>query len=516
MTTKTAPPRGGRELTAGHVISGLVALTATLTSMLVVGALVARAVGAGAAAWGAAYAATIALALALPIALGVKVAGSEPKAAIVTGATATLNVLYAALAIGLAPSASRAALTTHGTWFLAGHESAAIAGAVRALADRIPRSEAPPIDEAAIADDAPDAGPPDAGAPDAGPRDAGAPRASAEPTGPWSATQLYAQRGDAVVTIQVRMPVREEDPLASILEDLGMDAREGSGSGFIVEREGIIVTNHHVIGGAAAARVTLRDGRTFDHVRLLAIDPANDLGVLAIDATDLPVAPLAPSGELAVGATVFAIGSPLGLDHTLTQGIVSAIRGESGTTFVQTQAPIAPGSSGGPLFDELGRVVGVNTATRSAGLNFSVHVDHVRALLAGPRASRALDAYGEAPHAASVELEGAPLRPTARMALEPLGVAIARVGARCITSWPAEGAAPVITVQLSARARDERLSSDQGADVDRCLRSHGGMASFQAVLVAEDASHESFTATVLVEGIAPARSVRVRFVRAAP
>ena len=498
----------------GRVVALIVAVLAGTSAFVLIGALVARLVGDGAASWGTAYAVAALTCLVAPIYLGVKVAGSEAKGPIVTGAIATVNVVVLLLVLGLAPTPARAALHSHGTWFLFGIDAPSLAQSIAGLGDRIPRSEPP--------EPLPDADPVEVAEPPPSPVDAGLDAGPAPepvvPDQPWSAAELFAHRADSVVTIQVRAPIDPDDPLADLLEEVGMDMREGSGSGFVVSSEGLIVTNHHVIGGAASARVVLRDGRTFDTVSLLASDPANDLGVIQIDAQNLPVAPLAPNGEPTVGATVFALGSPLGLDHTLTQGIASAIREESGTTFVQMQAPIAPGSSGGPLFDTFGRVVGVNTATRSAGLNFAVRVDHVRALLEGPRLARPLASYGGAAHATSMESEGAPLLPTIRMMLEPLGVATARLAARCIEEWPPEP--PVISVTIERSEFAAEVTSDRGDAVDLCLADHRTrLVGMQAAMIAREVG-DAFTAVVRVEGIGatgdtPGRTVVVRFVQEA-
>ncbi|PRX38268.1 serine protease, S1-C subfamily, contains C-terminal PDZ domain [Meinhardsimonia xiamenensis] len=163
----------------------------------------------------------------------------------------------------------------------------------------------------------------------------------------------------------------------------------GSGSGFVWDRRGHIVTNDHVIEGASAAVVQLADGRSYS-ARLVGRDPSHDLAVLRIDAEALPPPlPVGESATLEVGQTVLAIGNPFGLDWTLTKGIVSALgrelpasNGRPITGLVQTDAAINPGNSGGPLLDSAGRLIGVNTAIyspsgASAGIGFAVPVDTV-------------------------------------------------------------------------------------------------------------------------------------------
>ena len=158
----------------------------------------------------------------------------------------------------------------------------------------------------------------------------------------------------------------------------------GTGSGFLWDGAGYVVTNAHVVDGASSATVTLADGRAFE-ASLVGSDASHDLAVLRITGENLP-APLAlaPEGPPEVGARVLAIGNPFGLDWTLTTGIVSALdrsipgaQGRALRGLIQTDAAINPGNSGGPLLDAAGRVVGVNTAIYSpsggsAGIGFAV------------------------------------------------------------------------------------------------------------------------------------------------
>lgn len=169
------------------------------------------------------------------------------------------------------------------------------------------------------------------------------------------------------------------------------EIQSGSGSGFVWDDEGHIVTNYHVIKGADFAQVTLAD-RSVWQAKLIGVAPEKDLAVLRIEAPSAKLTPL-PSGSsenLRVGQSVFAIGNPFGLDQTLTTGIVSAIgreiEGVSGVPIrdvIQTDAAINPGNSGGPLLDSSGKLIGVNTAIyspsgASAGIGFSIPVNVVR------------------------------------------------------------------------------------------------------------------------------------------
>ncbi len=164
----------------------------------------------------------------------------------------------------------------------------------------------------------------------------------------------------------------------------------GSGSGFIWDETGHIITNYHVIRNAEIARVTLADGSTFE-ARLVGTAPEKDLAVLRIDAPREALRPLAvgTSKNLRVGQGVYAIGNPFGLDQTLTTGIISALGREIESLArlpirgcIQTDAAINPGNSGGPLLDSAGRLIGVNTqiaspSGASAGVGFAIPVDEV-------------------------------------------------------------------------------------------------------------------------------------------
>lgn len=169
---------------------------------------------------------------------------------------------------------------------------------------------------------------------------------------------------------------------------------QGSGSGFIWNKQGHIVTNFHVIYGANAIKVTLAD-RSEYRARVVGVDPDHDLAVLQIQASDGVLEPLAigTSNDLRVGQKVLAIGNPFGLDHTLTTGVVSAlgrtIKSMTNRTIegvIQTDAAINPGNSGGPLLDSAGRLIGVNTQIISpsgayAGIGFAVPVDTVNRIV---------------------------------------------------------------------------------------------------------------------------------------
>jgi tetratricopeptide (TPR) repeat protein len=155
------------------------------------------------------------------------------------------------------------------------------------------------------------------------------------------------------------------------------------GSGFVVEADGTVVTNYHVIRGADRAKVKFTDGRHFTAKGVYAYDAARDVAVLAIPGKNLPTLTLGDSDEPAIGAAVVAIGNPQGFENTVSEGILSGRRElEDGQPFLQHTAPISPGSSGGPLLDTTGKVIGVNTlAYYGQNLNFAVPSNFVKTLL---------------------------------------------------------------------------------------------------------------------------------------
>jgi S1-C subfamily serine protease len=175
---------------------------------------------------------------------------------------------------------------------------------------------------------------------------------------------------------------------------------EGSGSGIIVDKSGVVLTNAHVVGNARTVEVGLADGRTLNG-QVLGRDPSVDVAVVRVPAQNLPIAHIGDSDKLEVGQSAIAIGNPLGLERTVTAGVVSAVnrnpRGISLDGLIQTDAAISPGNSGGPLVDSQGQVIGINTAVLSgagaSGLGFAVPInlanDVVRQVLTTGRITRA-------------------------------------------------------------------------------------------------------------------------------
>ncbi len=171
----------------------------------------------------------------------------------------------------------------------------------------------------------------------------------------------------------------------------GMVPQEGQGSGFVIDREGHILTNYHVVADARQVEVTMHNRKKYK-ATVVGIDPAHDLAVIQIKAPDLVPSVLGDSRNLQVGQKVYAIGNPFGLAGTMTRGIVSSIRPvrePNGATIdeaIQTDAAINPGNSGGPLMNWHGEVIGINTmilssVNQNAGIGFAIPINTAKAVL---------------------------------------------------------------------------------------------------------------------------------------
>ena len=203
--------------------------------------------------------------------------------------------------------------------------------------------------------------------------------------------------GPAVVNIQTESTIRrrEVDPF---FDPFGIFGGGGDnsytsrslGSGFVWSREGIIVTNNHVVEGASRITVNFSDG-TQVPAKLIGVDPDSDVAVLRVDAKNLLAAPIGTSSDLLIGETVIAVGNPFGLSGTVTTGVVSALgrsvpskeAGRTFTDFIQTDASINPGNSGGPLLNIEGRVIGINTMiyANAQGIGFAIPVDRAKKVI---------------------------------------------------------------------------------------------------------------------------------------
>jgi Do/DeqQ family serine protease len=209
-------------------------------------------------------------------------------------------------------------------------------------------------------------------------------------------SEIVRQVGPGVVQIDAERAVN--NPNADFLDDLffrrffgsqlpqrsDRQIERGAGSGFILNSDGRILTNAHVIDGADRVTVTLKDGRTFEG-KVLGKDSVTDVAVVKIEASNLPTVKLGNSDALQPGEWSIAIGNPLGLDNTVTAGIISATGRSSGqvgipdkrVNFIQTDAAINPGNSGGPLLNARGEVIGINTAIiqGAQGLGFAIPIN---------------------------------------------------------------------------------------------------------------------------------------------
>lgn len=209
------------------------------------------------------------------------------------------------------------------------------------------------------------------------------------------------QVGPAVVRIDTeRTIVRPTDPIMSdpfFRQFFGSgsypqpDRLRGQGSGFIIDGSGIVLTNAHVVSDADTVTVILKDGRTFEG-EVKGADEVSDLAVVKLKGVKgtLPIAPLGDSNEVQVGDWAIAVGNPLGLDNTVTLGIVSTLHRPSSLVgipgkrldFIQTDAAINPGNSGGPLLSDRGEVIGINTAIRAdaMGIGFAIPINKAKSL----------------------------------------------------------------------------------------------------------------------------------------
>lgn len=186
----------------------------------------------------------------------------------------------------------------------------------------------------------------------------------------YSPAEVFTEWSPAVVTI-------------TTTSGYGM----GGGTGFIIDKTGVVVTNHHVIEDASNVAVKLLDGKWASEVELLVQDEKLDIAILKITTSEgLKVVDLGKSEDIQVGERAISIGNPLGLEHTLTDGIVSARRTIEGKKMIQMSTPISPGNSGGPLFNLKGEVIGVSTASvggfsRAQNLNLAIPIDEVKGLI---------------------------------------------------------------------------------------------------------------------------------------
>lgn len=236
---------------------------------------------------------------------------------------------------------------------------------------------------------------------------------------PENLPDLVEEISDAVVSVEVSVQIspaqgrgrmqndeffeefrrRFGDRMPQMPDGPGERLRNGVGSGFVISEEGLVVTNHHVIDDAESVTVTFNDGTSYE-ATVVGADPLTDIALLDIEGEDHPVVAFGSSEAMRVGDDVVAMGNPFGLGSTVTTGIVSAKDRNLGSgglnAFIQTDAAINRGNSGGPLFNEAGEVIGVNTAIisptgGSAGIGFAVPSDLVEEIVADLEADGQID-----------------------------------------------------------------------------------------------------------------------------
>lgn len=331
------------------------------------------------------------LTIAVPLAVGDRLlpeGDTKAGKGIVTDAMAVIWVAFGLVFATVANGSTRGLLTREGdrlqkagfesvamvAYFLAGvHAQAAPAAAPDASASASASAAAP---SAGTSEPAPSASASASSSASAG----ASASASAPPKGDApekTPAQLFKELAPAVVTIFVK------------------GAADGGGTGFVIDKNGTIVTNHHVIDEARSVKIKLFSGTSYTDVDLLEDDAALDLAILRIDparpsdgsAGDLTVVTLGDSEKIQVGERAISIGNPLGLEHTLTDGLVSARRVYEGKQWIQMSVPVSPGNSGGPVFNTHGEVIGITTAQiggmfgRAQNLNLAVPVNELKKLM---------------------------------------------------------------------------------------------------------------------------------------
>jgi S1-C subfamily serine protease len=207
-------------------------------------------------------------------------------------------------------------------------------------------------------------------------------------------TEVVDRVGPAVVRINTSRTTRQSSRSSSFggffgeAPDSGeRQTEQGTGSGFIINATGQIITNAHVVQGADKVTVNLKDGRSFAG-KVMGLDTVTDVAVVKIEGENLPTVPLGDAAKIKAGEWAIAIGNPLGLDNSVTAGIISATGRSSSqvgdsskrVNYIQTDAAINPGNSGGPLLNSQGQVIGMNTAIlkNAQGLGFAIPIDQVQ------------------------------------------------------------------------------------------------------------------------------------------
>jgi len=221
--------------------------------------------------------------------------------------------------------------------------------------------------------------------------------------------QIYREDGDGVAFIESEVPAQQSQSLSPFGQPESEGGGTATGSGFVIDTEGHLLTNNHVVEGADSIQVKLGSSDTTYEAKVVGADPATDLAMLDVEAPADQLHPLTlgKSAQMEVGDPVVAIGNPFGLDRTVTSGIVSALQrqieapdGFSITNVIQTDAAINPGNSGGPLINVDGEVIGINSqiatgggGNGNVGIGFAIPIDTVRSEI------HQLETTGEVEHA---------------------------------------------------------------------------------------------------------------------
>lgn len=258
---------------------------------------------------------------------------------------------------------------------------------------------------------------------------------------------------------------REASPSVALVSGTTSDNRAIVGSAFVVDPTGVLITNLHVIRGVTKLSIKLPNGDSYDRVSVKAYDESKDLAVIKVPAFNLKALPFGNSDLVEQGSTVVLIGSPIGLEGTVSTGVISAIRQLDGFRVFQTDAAANPGNSGGPMINERGEVIGVLTFGITAGqnLNFAVPVNYARGLMSiddGLSLAQLNDRLG--PSAATVVAETSPPRvdppPPASLASPAPPASTATAIVLRVAEYDGKGRASMTTLNGAELAR---LRNDQ-------------------------------------------------------
>ncbi len=255
----------------------------------------------------------------------------------------------------------------------------------------------------------------------------GAPVDSKESSDTNLVNEIYRHDGQGVAFIESTEPAEAStSPFNPFGEEESRGGGIATGSGFLIDTEGHIVTNNHVVEGATKVEVKLGSSDTEHEAEVVGTDPATDVALLKIDVPADQQHPLSlgDSGKVLVGEPVVAIGNPFGLDRTVTTGIVSALQrqiqapnGFSISHVIQTDAAINPGNSGGPLIDSEGRVIGINSQIQTGGSSGNVGIGFAVPINTAREVVKQIEEHGEVKHA-YIGINGGSVTPTVAKALK--------------------------------------------------------------------------------------------------